>query len=314
MSTSKRHILPPGTVVDGYTIQRAIGKGGFSLIYLATEQESGDNVIIKEYLPRRYARRDGALQVSIIAETQREALKRGRELFYQEAKVLASLRHPNIVRVRNFFLANNTAYLVMDFTEGKNLGYYIRKRNGRLSTTLLLTVFPPILEALELVHTQSLLHLDIKPGNIHLQPGGDPLLLDFGAVHRFATSRRQQHGHIVTTGYSPVEQYHRDGYVGPWSDVYAIGATMRACIEGKTPPSAIERHAKDKMRPAARLFRRRYPAYLLEAIDWAMEVDPTLRPQSAAWLRQALQSEKRPSEVKMELDSQASEGEEGAST
>ncbi len=300
MSTSKRHILPPGTVVDGYVIQRAIGRGGFSLIYHAREEENGDDVIIKEYLPRRYARRDGALQVSIIAETQREQLNRGRQLFYQEAKVLATLDHPNIVRVRNFFLANNTAYLVMDYTEGKNLGYYIRKHKGRLSATLLLTVFPPILDALELIHAQSLLHLDIKPANIHLRPGGDPLLLDFGAVHQFSSSRSEQRSQIITTGYSPVEQYHQDGYVGPWSDIYAIGATMRACIEGKTPISAIERHAKDKMRPAAKAFRRRYPAYLLESIDWAMEVDPLLRPQSAECLRHALLSEKRPSEVKRE--------------
>lgn len=283
-----REGLPPGSVIDGYSIIKLIGSGGFSLIYLAEDEETEDRVVIKEFLPRNLARRVGPWRVEMEEHASLETFNNGRKLFYQEAKALATLRHPNIVNVRTFFLANNTAYLVMDYEQGKNLGSYIKQHKGRLSSTFLLTVFPPILDALSLIHSTGQLHLDIKPGNIHLRPGGNPLLLDFGAVHRIATSRRSQASQVVTPGFSPVEQYYSSGYVGPWSDVYAIGASMRACIEGRPPPSAIERHAKDRLKPAVSQFKRRYPAWLLEVIDWAMEVDPLLRPQDAGSMLEAL--------------------------
>jgi serine/threonine protein kinase len=140
-----------------------------------------------------------------------------------------------------------------------------------------------------MIHNKSLLHLDIKPSNIHLRPGGSPLLLDFGAVHRFdESSKPSKTSQVVTPGFSPLEQYYSKGKVGPYSDVYAIGASMRACIEGKSPPTSVERHAKDTMVPAAELFSKRYPAYLLEAIDWAMEIKPEKRPQSSVDLLKAL--------------------------
>jgi serine/threonine protein kinase len=110
-------------------------------------------------------------------------------------------------------------------------------------------------------------------------------------VHQFATTRARQSSQVVTPGFSPVEQYYASGYVGPWSDVYSIGATMRACIEGKSPPSAVERHAKDVMQPVTKIFAGRYPRYLLEVIDWAMEVDPLLRPQNAGEMLQAITNE-----------------------
>jgi serine/threonine protein kinase len=287
-----REALPPGTVIDCYTIIKLIGSGGFSLIYLAEDEDTQDHVVIKEYMPKKLAvRGNNDLRVRVSDEEQSNAMNNGRKLFYQEAKTLASLKHPNIVNVRNFFLDYDTAYMVMDYEHGKNLGHYIKRRKGGLSTTFLKTVFPPILDALNLVHTKGQLHLDIKPYNIHLRPGGDPLLLDFGAAHRIATTRKRQSSQVVTSGFSPIEQYYAAGYVGPWSDVYSIGATMRACIDGKSPQSAVERHAKDNMRLAAIAFKKRYPAYLLEIIDWAMEIDPLLRPQNAGDMLQALITE-----------------------
>ncbi len=285
LMTAPRHPLPAGAVIDCYEVLRLMGSGGFSLIYLARDEDSRDQVVIKEYLPKKLAKREeGKVRVSVISETRRDAFHHGRKLFYQEAKALATLRHPNIVRVRNFFLANDTAYLVMAYEHGKNLGAYIKKRGGGLSINFMMTVFPPVLDALNLIHSRGKLHLDIKPSNIHLRPGGNPLLLDFGAVHQFATTRSDQQSQVVTPGFSPLEQYYASGYVGPWSDVYAIGASMRACLDGKPPPSAIERHAKDTMKPAAAVYARRYPTFLLEAIDWAMEIDPLLRPQNAGGL------------------------------
>ncbi len=288
---SQRNRLLAGTVLDVYKVRRLIGSGGFSLIYLAEDEDSLDEVAIKEYLPKKYGRRHND-RVEIASDEHFENFHRGRKLFYQEAMALAKLRHPNIVNVRNFFLENGTGYMVMDYEPGKNLARYIKKREGNLSTNFMLTVFPPLLDALDLVHYYNHLHLDIKPGNIHLRAGGNPLLLDFGAVHELDNNRGEQKAQVITPGFSPVEQYYTSGKVGPWSDVYAIGASMRACIEGKSPPAATKRHAKDTMKPAVELFRKSYPKWLLKAIDWAMEIDPKKRPQSANELREALVSGK----------------------
>ncbi|MEJ2406254.1 MAG: serine/threonine-protein kinase [Candidatus Thiodiazotropha sp.] len=282
-----RDSLPEGTEIDCYVIMKVVASGGFSLIYLAEDEDTQDEVVIKEFLPKKLSMRDSNGKVVPRDAKQTDNFNRSLRLFYQEAKVLASLRHPNIVQVRGFFLANNTGYLVMDHERGKNLASYIKKRSGSLSTRFIMTVFPPILDALSLIHSRNLLHLDIKPSNIHLRTGGNPLLLDFGAVHEVRNEGTRT-GRVVTTGFSPVEQYYQSGNVGPWSDVYAIGASMRACLDGKAPPSAIERHAKEKLKPAARVYRRRYPTYLLEAIDWAMEIDYQKRPQNASELLQAL--------------------------
>ncbi|MBT3016563.1 MAG: serine/threonine-protein kinase [Candidatus Thiodiazotropha endolucinida] len=290
-----RDSLTEGTEIDCYVIMKVVASGGFSLIYLAEDEDTQDEVIIKEFLPKKLAKRGGNGKVIPLDDKQADNFNRSLRLFYQEAKVLASLRHPNIVQVRGFFLANNTGYLVMDHERGKNLASYIKKRSGSLSTRFLMTVFPPILDALNLIHSRNLLHLDIKPSNIHLRTGGNPLLLDFGAVHE-VQNEGSRTGRVVTTGFSPVEQYYQSGNVGPWSDVYAIGASMRACLDGKAPPSAIERHAKEKLKPAARIYRRRYPASMLEAIDWAMEIEYEKRPQDAGELLQALQVDKLDSE------------------
>lgn len=289
--------LPDETRVDRYRIDRTLGGGGFSIVYLATDCDTGQRVVIKEYIPNRLARRREDHMVVPKTEDDAGRFNRGRMLFFQEASALASLKHPNIVNVLSFFRANGTVYMVMEYQDGKNLQTYLTSRRGSLSEKFLRTVFPPLLDGLELIHSRDLLHLDIKPGNIHIRLGGDPLLLDFGAVHGFPQSRQSQPGQIISPGFSPIEQYDTHGYVGPWSDLYALGATMRACIEGRPPPPAQERHERERMKPARTAFRKRYSDSLLAAIDWCMEDDPMLRPQSVAELRPALLAEDPPSEA-----------------
>lgn len=284
-----RKALLSRTKLDCYSIVRLIGSGGFSLIYLARDIGTQDEVAIKEYFPKRFGIRDEDGQVNVCEEKRLNSFYRGLKLFFLEAKALANLIHPNIVKVRNCFLDNGSAYLVMDYEPGKNLGTYIKKRQGGLSTNFLMTVFPPLLDALNLMHNQQQLHLDIKPGNIHLRPGGNPLLLDFGAVHHYSNPEEKHKAQIITPGFSPIEQYYSKGNIGPWSDVYAVGATMRACLDGKPPPSATELDAgKETLQPAVEKYSERYPIWLLEAIDWAMEIDAQQRPDSAAKLRFAL--------------------------
>ncbi|NOX42707.1 MAG: serine/threonine protein kinase [Gammaproteobacteria bacterium] len=273
--------LPNATKLDNYVIEKMLGGGGFSLVYLALDKKSGKKTVIKEYMPSKIAYRTAGLNIEPIEESNRDALVQGRKSFFKEASILAKMKHPNIVHVINFFQANGTVYMVMDYEEGANLQAYIKAR-GSLTEIFIRTVFPQLLKGLDAIHSRGLLHLDIKPGNIHLRPGGRPLLFDFGAVHQISQSRKNQESQVVTPGFSPIEQYNLKGYVGPWTDIYAIGATMRACIEGTSPVAANTRLERDTLRPASVAFKKRYSAPLLEAIDWAMEVDPLLRPQKVS--------------------------------
>jgi serine/threonine protein kinase len=273
--------LKPGTLIDQYIIERPLAGGGFSSVYLARQLDDQMQVAIKEYLPRRLAHRTEDQQVVANDENARWHFMRGRKLFLEEAKVLTRLKHRNIVEVLNFFKANATVYLVMTFEYGKILGeYLLREKKGGLSEQFFHQVFPPLLDGVRMIHANGLLHLDIKPHNIIIRSGGDPLLLDFGACQPFPYEERARIGKVLSTGFSPVEQYDADGVLGPWSDIYALGATMRMCLDGVFPPAATDRAEKDTLVPAAKAFKRRYPPGLLEAIDWAMAIAPEQRPQS----------------------------------
>ncbi len=284
MTEESVQALKAGYQLDNYRIRKQIGGGGFSIVYLADDISTKLPVVIKEFFPRRLAHRadDGITVQTLdnISEKETEQFNHGRKLFFQEANFLSGLKHPNIVNVVNFFRENGTVYMVMDYEKGITLQDYIYRHKSGLSEQFILTVFRPLLDGLKLIHERGLLHLDLKPGNIYLRAGANPILLDFGAVHEMKNTRQYQPGQVLTMGFSPYEQSISGGYVGPWSDLYAIGATMRACIECVTPPSAADRRMEDKMKPAVEAFKRKYSRSLLEAIDWAMEVDPMLRPQN----------------------------------
>ncbi len=280
--------LPAGTRLEEYVIKEVLGGGGFSIVYLASDG-AGEQVVLKEYMPRKLAYRgEDGHTIHTKDEKSAEQFAHGRRLFFQEANTLAGLKHENIVNVTNFFRANGTVYMVMEYQKGVNLQGYIKRHKGGLSEAFLYHVFLPLLDGLKMIHAKGLLHLDLKPGNIHLRPGGDPLLLDFGAVHEMQQTRQYQPGQVLTLGFCPIEQSMVGGYVGPWTDIYAIGATMRACIEGTAPPPAEERRMEDTMKPAVEAFRKGYSERILKAIDWAMEVDPMYRPQSIDQLLEAM--------------------------
>lgn len=285
------HELPPNTVIDNYTINKTLGGGGFSLVYLAKNNQSGEQVVIKEYMPTKLAMRTSNMAISALNSTCDERFAHGRRLFFQEAKTLSSLKHPNIVNVINFFRANGTIYIVMEYEEGVNLQNYIKRHKGKMSEAFIMAVFIPLLKGLQAIHQNGVLHLDIKPGNIHLRQGANPLLLDFGAAHEIMQTRQFQPNQVITPGFSPIEQLDPGGYIGPWTDIYAIGATIRACIEGVPPVTSIQRREKDTMKAAVTAFKKRYTHHLLAAIDWAMEIDPILRPQSIDQFIAALQNQ-----------------------
>ena len=287
---SNWNFLEPGTIVDNYMIERPLADGGFSSVYLARQLSDQYQVVIKEYLPRRIAHRTWGNVVVPKNEENRVLFLKGRRLFIEEAKVLAKLKHPNIVEVINFFQQNSTVYMVMTYDYGKNLAFYIKEKKGNLSEDFLLTVFPNLLHGIETIHSNNLLHLDIKPENILIRPGGDPVLLDFGAVHPFPNGQESTLGKVLTQGFSPPEQYGSQDNIGPWSDLYAIGASMRNCIAGIPPLRALDRATNDTLVPAVKAFKRQYSREMLEAIDWALLVNPTSRPQSVQDLLGALPS------------------------
>lgn len=275
----QKNSLPKGHLLQHYRLEKAIGGGGFSIVYLATDEKTGEPVAIKEYLPSNQAMRGDDAGVEPITEDTASAYRQGIKRFFDEAAVLAKINHPNIVRVVNFFRANNTVYMVMRYEHGKDLRWYIKRKNGRLGENVLRAIFPPLLLGLKEVHTNHLLHLDIKPANIFLRPGGNPLLLDFGAARIAELGNRPSPPFTLTLGFAPIEQ-HLGGHVGPWTDIYAIGASMWSCISGHPPPPATERRVKDTYKPAARQYARHYSSQLLEAIDWCLQFHQLDRPQN----------------------------------
>ena len=280
--------LQSGTIIDHYMIERELAHGGFSSVYLARQLEDQTQVAIKEYLPRKLAHRTWNNIVVPNSDETRPMFMRGRALFFEEAKVLATLKHHNIVEVINFFQANETVYMVMTYDYGLTLDRILHKKILPITDTFLLTVFKLLLKGVDVIHKHKLVHLDIKPANILIRADNDPLLLDFGAIRNFPSHPTNNRAKVLTTGFSPVEQYDHRGNLGPWTDIYAIGASMRACLDMKVPPASTDRLQHDSLPLAVKTYKRKFPEYLLQAIDWAMQIYPENRPQSVEELEQAL--------------------------
>lgn len=279
-----KHALRKGCELEHYRVERTLGGGGFSIVYLATDLNNDQRVVIKEYMPINQAERTENNSVKCLSDDTLKSFKIGFKQFIEEAGALAKLNHPNIVHVQNFFRANNTVYMVMDYEKGKDLRYYIKQHNGNLTEKFIRTVFPELLLGLHELHCNNLLHLDIKPANIFLRPGGKPLLLDFGAAREAAIDNRPEGPHTLTKGFAPIEQ-HQHKAVGPWSDFYALGASIYACMCGKAPPASTDRIKKDTLKPVAcTTFDRSYSAELLEAVDWCLQLNHSDRPQNTAEL------------------------------
>jgi len=280
--------LQTGTIIDQYMIERELAHGGFSSVYLARQLADQVQVAIKEYLPRKLAHRTWNNLVVANDEASLVFFKRGRALFFEEAKVLSTLKHPNIVEVTNFFQANDTVYMVMTYDYGVTLDKILSTKMLPVTEQFLLAVFNSLLAGLAHIHQHQFIHLDIKPTNILVRPGNDALLLDFGAIQSYPKTHLSKQSKVLTKGFSPLEQHDLNAQLGPWTDIYAVGASMRACLDCKTPVAATERVKQDPLVPAVKAFKRKFPEYLLAAIDWAMALHPQQRPQSVGQLQQAL--------------------------
>ena len=244
--------LPLGTIVNGrYLIGKVLGIGGFGITYLGFDLTLEIKVAIKEYMPSAMATRNTDRYTVVLTSHQEKDYQSGMERFLEEARILAKLQNtPNIVSVQNYFRENNTAYFVMEYVNGTSLKAYLAAHGEKISCEEALKILLPVMNALVSVHSMQLLHRDISPDNIYLTADGDSRLLDFGAA-RFASGDGKSVSVILKHGYAPEEQYSSHGNQGPWTDVYAMGATLYRCITGVLPPDSIERiHGDTPKRPS----------------------------------------------------------------
>ncbi|HEY0906739.1 MAG TPA: serine/threonine-protein kinase [Methylophilus sp.] len=277
--------LPVGTVLQEYTITRLLSLGGFSFVYLAQDAQK-NTVAIKEYMPVTLAKRSGNTSAITSNGKNEAAFRHGMKCFFEEGLALAKIEHKNIVRVLNFFRANSTVYMVMKYERGKSLQDYIVALNRPLPEAFLIRMFIALLHGLREVHSRKLLHLDIKPANIYIRLDGSPVLLDFGSARQALSDMTL--APTFTPGFASPEQYYDRKHLGPWSDIYSIGASMYACLQRASPLPANQRLQQDALIPATTLGRQIYSENLLQMIDDCMQLDYLLRPQSVFSLQKQL--------------------------
>lgn len=277
--------LPPGHRVFEYRIDKMLGGGGFGLTYLAHDVNLELPVALKEYYPGDLATRSADCSVHVRAAEGASQFTWGLERFLDEARALASFRHPNIVRVLRYFKENGTAYIVMEYETGDPLKRWLARQSS-LDQQGLLNIVYPLMDGLEAVHKLKFLHRDIKPDNIYIRADGSPVLLDFGAARRVNADRDMTN--IISPGFAPFEQYHSQGNQGPWTDIYSLGAVMYWMVTGHKPLESASRIKQDKMPSAVDAGHSLFSTSLLKAIDRAVTPDEGKRPQSVAEFRAAL--------------------------
>ena len=247
--------LRPRTLLAGrYLISATLGRGGFGITYKAYDMELRRRVAIKEFFPKGYTKRiPGSTAVGVADQNTIKIFNYWLQAFIQEAKVLASIKSMDgIVSIYDFFLSNNTAYIVMEFLDGISLHRFISGRGERLHLNETLNIMRPVLETLLLLHRHGIIHKDISPENIQIVNNHTIKLIDLGAASIY-TQNVSKPFFVLKKGYSPIELYSQNGSQGPWTDIYEIGATIYTCLVGNPPPESTVRAQKDTLVPPSEL-------------------------------------------------------------
>ena len=290
--------LRAGHKLQEFTVERLLGVGGYSCVYLARDTRLDRRVALKEYLPATLAARapDGTVGPRL---PRFEAFyDKGLQGFLNEARLLGSFDHPSLVKVYRFWAEAGTAYMVMPYYEGITLKKWLSDLGATPSERWLRDLADPLMVALGTMHEQRCYHRDVAPDNVlmlydrkaagsYLEQQPRPVLLDFGAARRVIGDATQQLTAILKSGYSPVEQYEGEESLrqGPWTDVYALCAVLYAAVTGKPPGSSVARVVRDEMVAASVAGSGRYSAPFLAAIDAGLRVRPEQRPQTMQALR-----------------------------
>ena len=245
------HCLRKGTRLIGrYTIEGVLGQGGFGITYLGMDELHEKPVAIKEFFPQGIVTRNIEYQdtVTVTFVGEKDNYEKGKERLLKEARTMAKFsKDKGIVKALDFFEINNTAYIVMEYLEGVTLKQYLAE-NKRIDAEDLVELLVPLIEALDEIHSQGLIHRDISPDNIMVLPDGRIKLMDFGAARDYTEFGEKSLSIVLKPGYAPPEQYQTHGVQGPWTDIYALCATMYKCITGENPPDAIERVMDDHLK------------------------------------------------------------------
>ena len=245
------HCLRKGTRLIGrYTIEGVLGQGGFGITYLGIDELHEKKVAIKEFFPQGIVTRNIEYQdtVTVTFVGEKDNYEKGKERFLKEARTMAKFsKDEGIVKALDFFEINNTAYIVMEYLEGITLKQYLRE-NQRIAPEDLIELLVPLIESLDEIHSQGMIHRDISPDNIMVLPDGRIKLMDFGAARDYTEFGEKSLSIVLKPGYAPSEQYQTHGIQGPWTDIYALCATMYKCITGENPPDAIDRVIDDHLK------------------------------------------------------------------
>ena len=295
MSKVKPSSLPPDTMIGGYRIVRKVAAGGFGVVYLAVDTE-GQQLAIKEYLPSSLVSRAPGALLPTIAPEKLSLYRLGLKSFFEEGRALAQISHPSVVSVMNFFRENETVYMVMNYLEGASLQDFIvtareLKKSKVFRESTIRSLFDEILRGLRIVHQHKMLHLDIKPANIFITDDNRAVLIDFGAAREVLSKEGNFVRPMYTPGFAAPEMYRRDTKMGPWTDIYAIGACIYACMQGYPPNEAPQRLDKDRIEVALTRLRGVYSDNLIEVVQWCMALDPLSRPQSVFALQKEMNRE-----------------------
>ncbi len=285
------HALPTGQRLGELEIRSVIGVGGFGIVYHAFDHALERDVAIKEYMPGALAARSATLHVSVLSQGHAETFALGLKSFVNEARLLARFDHPSLVKVHRFWEANGTAYMVMPLYRGRTLKALRQARTDSPDEAWLRGLVAPLLGALQTLHAEGVYHRDIAPDNILVADDGRPVLLDFGAARRVISDRSQTLTAILKPSYAPIEQYaEAEGLrQGPWTDLYALGATLHYAVTGIAPQPATARALGTENHRLAALPRAGVSIAFLQIIDWMMAPRPEHRPQSVAALREVLE-------------------------
>mgnify|MGYP000909768586 CR=1 FL=1 len=285
--------LPRGTRMQEFVVERVLGVGGYSIVYLARDTRLDRRVALKEYLPATLAMRapDGTV-VPRLPRFQ-DFYDKGLASFLNEARLLGAFDHPALLKVFRFWQERGTAYMVMPYYEGVTLKRWLADLGAPPSERWLRQLAEPLARALAVLHAERCYHRDVAPDNIlllydrgaapsYLEQAPRPLLLDFGAARRVIGDATQNLTAILKSGYSPVEQYEGETSArqGPWTDVYALAAVLYTAVTGHSPGSSVSRVVRDELVPAVVAGKGRYSESFLAAIDAGLAVRPERRPQS----------------------------------
>ena len=308
------HCLRKGTRLIGrYIIEGVLGQGGFGITYLGIDELHEKKVAIKEFFPQGIVTRNIEYQdtVTVTFVGEKDNYEKGKERFLKEARTMAKFsKDEGIVKALDFFEINNTAYIVMEYLEGITLKQYLRE-NQRIAPEDLIELLVPLIESLDEIHSQGMIHRDISPDNIMVLPDGRIKLMDFGAARDYTEFGEKSLSIVLKPGYAPPEQYQTHGIQGPWTDIYALCATMYKCITGENPPDAIERVMDDSLKKISE-FGIAIPPQEEAAIIKGMSVSAKDRYQDIKDLCEDLYggyeetsvSENKESEIKIETGSE----------